>query len=96
MIRRTTLWEDIGIGVLAGATIVLTAASWALIGSGRGVMLMNRIGPSSSELYVANADGTGERRLPGATTLDHQHIMWSWDSMPRFVPKPSTAVARND
>jgi len=26
-------------------------------------MLMNRIGPSSSELYVANADGTGERKF---------------------------------
>lgn len=29
----------------------------------KGVMLMNRIGPSASELYVANADGTGERKL---------------------------------
>src|SRR5262245_4180332 len=28
-----------------------------------GVMLMNRIGPSSAELYVANADGTGERKF---------------------------------
>ena len=26
-------------------------------------MLMNRIGPSSSDLYIANADGTGERKL---------------------------------
>ena len=26
-------------------------------------MLMNRIGPSSSDLYIANADGTGERRF---------------------------------
>ena len=29
----------------------------------KGVMLMNRIGPSSSDLYIANADGTGERKL---------------------------------
>jgi Tol biopolymer transport system component len=29
----------------------------------KGVMLMNRIGPSSSELYIANADGSGERRF---------------------------------
>jgi Tol biopolymer transport system component len=29
----------------------------------RGVMLMNRIGPSASELYIANADGTGERKF---------------------------------
>lgn len=29
----------------------------------KGVMLMNRIAPSSSDLYIANADGTGERKL---------------------------------
>lgn len=28
-----------------------------------GVFLMNRIGPSTSELFIANADGTGERKL---------------------------------
>jgi Tol biopolymer transport system component len=29
----------------------------------KGVMLMNRIAPSSSELYIANLDGTNERRF---------------------------------
>lgn len=29
----------------------------------KGVMLMNRIGPSASELYIANADGANERKL---------------------------------
>lgn len=29
----------------------------------KSVMLMNRIGPSASELYLANADGTGERKF---------------------------------
>ena len=29
----------------------------------KGVMLMNRIGPSSSDLYIASADGTDERKL---------------------------------
>jgi Tol biopolymer transport system component len=29
----------------------------------KGVMLMNRIGPSSAELHIANADGTGERKF---------------------------------
>ena len=29
----------------------------------KGVLLMNRIGPSTSNLYVANADGSGERKL---------------------------------
>jgi hypothetical protein len=52
MMRRTTLWEDLGLGVLAGATIVLTSAIWVLLTSERGV-LMNRIGPSTSDLYVA-------------------------------------------
>jgi Tol biopolymer transport system component len=35
-------------------------------------MLMNRIGPSKLELYVANADGTGEHRLlPQSQNLDY-------------------------
>ena len=29
----------------------------------KGVMLMNRIGPSASELYIANSDGTDQRKL---------------------------------
>lgn len=29
----------------------------------KGVMLMNRINPSTMQLYVANADGTNERLL---------------------------------
>jgi hypothetical protein len=33
MNRRTTIWEDLGIGVLAGATIVLAATSWVLLGA---------------------------------------------------------------
>ena len=35
------------------------------------VMLMNRIGPSSSELYVANADGTGEHKLIPSAGFDY-------------------------
>jgi hypothetical protein len=33
MPRRSTFWEDLGIGILAGATIVLTAAAWVLLGA---------------------------------------------------------------
>lgn len=29
----------------------------------KGVMLMNRIGPSTSTLYIASADGSNERQL---------------------------------
>lgn len=37
----------------------------------KGVMLMNRIGPSSADLYVANADGTGERKFLQSPVFDY-------------------------
>ncbi len=37
----------------------------------KGVMLMNRIGPSSSQLYVSNIDGTGERPFSLPATFDY-------------------------
>ncbi|KAJ3011888.1 hypothetical protein HKX48_006603 [Thoreauomyces humboldtii] len=44
-----------------------TAHSRGLVAHGRkGVMLMNRIGPSSATLFIANADGTNERQLLSA------------------------------
>ena len=42
------------------------------------VMLMNRIGPSSSGLYVANADGTNEHKLLPGNTFDY-HASYSAD-----------------
>ena len=44
----------------------------------KGVMLMNRIGPSRSELYVANADGTGEHKLLSTSGFDY-HASYSYD-----------------
>ncbi len=44
----------------------------------KGVMLMNRIGPSTSELYLANADGTNERKLLADSTYDY-HASFSAD-----------------
>jgi len=41
-------------------------------------MLMNRIGPSASELYIANADGTDERRLLVQSVFDY-HASYSAD-----------------
>lgn len=35
------------------------------------VMLMNRIGPSASELYMANADGTAEHKLLPTKGFDY-------------------------
>ncbi|MDX2042831.1 MAG: hypothetical protein SF097_16550 [Acidobacteriota bacterium] len=44
----------------------------------KGVMLMNRIGPSVSGLYIANADGTNERKLFAESTFDY-HASFSAD-----------------
>jgi Tol biopolymer transport system component len=44
----------------------------------KGVMLMNRIGPSSSELYIANADGSNERKLLSRSVFDY-HAGFSAD-----------------
>jgi Tol biopolymer transport system component len=46
----------------------------ALPGSGarkKGVMLMNRIGPSASKLYIANSNGTDERELLAESVFDY-------------------------
>jgi len=44
----------------------------------KGVMLMNRIGPSASELYIANSDGSGERKLLAESVFDY-HASYSAD-----------------
>lgn len=44
----------------------------------KGVMFMNRIGPITSELYIANADGTGERKLLQDSVFDY-HAAFSAD-----------------
>ena len=41
-------------------------------------MLMNRIGPSASELYIANFDGSGERKLLAEPVFDY-HASYSAD-----------------
>src|SRR5215217_5807516 len=47
-------------------------------GAQKGVMLMNRIGPSASTLYVANADGSDEHPLLPASGFDY-HASYSAD-----------------
>lgn len=34
-------------------------------------LLLNRIGPSASQIFIANADGSGERKLVDSGTLDY-------------------------
>jgi Tol biopolymer transport system component len=55
-------------GALCGAAAALASAP----SMSKDVMLMNRIGPSRMALYIANADGSDERRLlPDSQGLDY-------------------------
>lgn len=45
-----------------------------------GTLILNRVGPVSSELYIANADGTGERKLITTTGFDY-HATFSRDGL---------------
>jgi Tol biopolymer transport system component len=68
MDRRQTL-RFLGTATLAAQipTFALAQSSTtAASSSSKGVMLMNRIAPSVSELFIANLDGSGERKLLGA------------------------------
>lgn len=44
----------------------------------RGTVLLNRIGPTKSDLYIANADGTGETKVFTTITFDY-HAQFSKD-----------------
>lgn len=46
---------------------------------GKGIFMMNRIAPATSEIYVANADGTGETLLLGNNSAFDYHASWSPD-----------------
>jgi Tol biopolymer transport system component len=66
-------------GAVPAAILFAQQASTALAQIGKkGVMLMNRIGPSSSELYIANADGTEERKFLDDPIFDY-HASYSAD-----------------
>ncbi|MFF1398532.1 hypothetical protein ACFVZD_32550 [Streptomyces sp. NPDC058287] len=55
----------------------------------KGVMLMNRIAPSSSTLYIANADGSNERQLLQSASLD-RHASFSADGKTVFFTSERT------
>jgi Tol biopolymer transport system component len=68
-------------GLVIGACVasqgVANAASNDMNGSS-GTMLLNRVGPVTSELYIANADGTDEHKLLPTPGLDY-HASFSKD-----------------
>jgi len=54
------------------AGVLLAQAGIARAAPGKkGVMLMNRIGPSASDLYIADVDGGNERRLMPSSGFDY-------------------------
>jgi Tol biopolymer transport system component len=59
-------------------TLTFNLSTLSATATEKDVMLMNRIGPSKSELYVANADGTGEHKLLPAPGFDY-HASYSYD-----------------
>jgi len=67
-------------GILASAAV--TAACLANVADAgaatKGTLLLNRVGPVTSELYVANADGTNEHKLLPSPGFDY-HAAFSAD-----------------
>jgi Tol biopolymer transport system component len=64
--RRNLLKSFSALGLMThhASQVMAQSATAGSVGVGRkGVMLMNWIGPSASDLFIANADGTGERKL---------------------------------
>jgi Tol biopolymer transport system component len=55
--------KSLKVALAASLSLAALASASPAPAAGKGVMLMNRIGPSKMELYIANADGTGEHRL---------------------------------
>jgi Tol biopolymer transport system component len=76
MINRRNLLRGISAAALTAHHARQAMAQGAVPGAvpgtrKKGVMLMNRIGPSASELYVADSDGTGERKLLQDSVFEH-------------------------
>jgi Tol biopolymer transport system component len=58
--------------------LALLSLACSMTAAAKDVMLMNRIGPSKSELYRANIDGSGERKLLSSDGFDY-HPSYSYD-----------------
>jgi Tol biopolymer transport system component len=61
------------LGGASGAAFLLAHAPMRALAvrSKPGPLLLNRIGPSASQVFIANADGTNERKLIDSGTLDY-------------------------
>lgn len=62
-----------------------------------GVMYMNRIGPSGSELWIANADGSNATKLLGDQSASFEfHASWSFDGEWIVFSSESRADGQSD
>ncbi|MFJ8796137.1 TolB family protein [Streptomyces sp. NPDC102487] len=79
-------------------TALLPSFAVAAAGTGKkGVMLMNRIGPSSSTLYIANSDGSNERRLlDSQSAAFDRHANFSPDGKTVFFTSERTGDGNSD
>src|SRR5260370_18597278 len=55
----------------ASSVVLIFAAALSLAAGPKQTMLMNRLGPSQMTLYIANADGSGERPLFSSSGFDY-------------------------
>jgi Tol biopolymer transport system component len=78
-----------GAGVVGAALLPRPFAVAAAAPGKKGVMLMNRIGPSASTLYIADADGSNERVLLKDAAFDH-HANFSADGASVFFTSERT------
>src|SRR5207249_11892260 len=51
--------------------ILVSAGGVAALAQSKQTLLMNRLGPSQTTLYIANGDGSGERPLLAASSIDY-------------------------
>jgi Tol biopolymer transport system component len=58
--------------------LALLSLACSMTAAAKDVMLMNRIGPSKSELYRANIDGSEERKLLSSDGFDY-HASYSYE-----------------
>ncbi|MDY0749140.1 hypothetical protein SNE35_31880 [Paucibacter sp. R3-3] len=68
--RRFITIAAAGGAALATTLKPLAALAAEPVAKAKGPLLLNRIGPSASQIFIANADGTNERKLIDSGTLD--------------------------
>lgn len=60
-------------GAASASLLALGQQAWPAFAAepAKGPLLLNRIGPSASQIFIANADGSNERKLIDSGTLDY-------------------------